>query len=219
MFSPAIPLIPDMGLTYLGDDTSTSNLTTYTFSTKAFGAARSDRTIIAVAGQAAAGASPIAFSSATIGGVAATLIKDYAPNQTNDYGTAIFGALVPTGTTGDIVVTWSAGAARCPIIWFSVFGLLSFTATDFYNNTTTSPSDTLTVSPGGIILAPIIYPAGTKPAVWTGLPYSVSRDSGEAGVGIEMGYGTFMGGGDIAVSAAIGSPTASSTSSNWVSLR
>jgi len=91
-----------------GETDSTLGFTT-TSASVPFGAANADRIIaIGVGGLAGDGVGVV--NSITIGGVAATLI-----NQQNDPVEGVVSSLwwanVPTGTSGNIVVTWSTSAA------------------------------------------------------------------------------------------------------------
>lgn len=97
-------------LTFLSSAVDTSNLTTYTYAAVALGAAHFNRRIVLAIYFNDPGDSPPA--SVTIGGVAATLVK----NQNSLV--AIYIALVPTGTTGDIVVQYATAATSSAIgVW------------------------------------------------------------------------------------------------------
>ncbi|MDN5932871.1 MAG: hypothetical protein L0I24_17695 [Pseudonocardia sp.] len=89
---------------YLGISSKDTKETTSTFAGRAFGDAAAERVLIAVITHNATDSSTV--SSATIGGVAATIDA-----QTADKGTAVLRAEVPTGTSGDVVVTYSNNQA------------------------------------------------------------------------------------------------------------
>ena len=72
------------------------------------------------------------ISGVTIGGVAATLL---AAKYTSGIGVTgiqlwMYGALVPTGTTGDVVVTYSAACEFNGVVVWAAYGLTSLTPTD-----------------------------------------------------------------------------------------
>lgn len=112
-----------------------SDLTTYTFSTQDLGAEAADRYILVGIGWRQAASADRSVSSATIGGVSASIIR--GSDHVGAGGTAIIGAEVPTGTTGDVVITFNAGNSRCLIgvarctgIDFSAAHATSGTASD-----------------------------------------------------------------------------------------
>ena len=99
-----------LNISYLTSTQSTSALTTYTFSALSFGTEDANRRIIVAIG-AYGGTQLRTISSVTIGGVTATAITgiDVASSTSYTFKTAIYEAAVPTGTTGNVVVTFSAG--------------------------------------------------------------------------------------------------------------
>ena len=96
-----------------------NDATSYTFSSVSFGAEASNRSIVVGigAGRASSGARNV--NSVTIGGVTATkAIEKDSPAATGSNVAAIAFAKVPTGTSGDIVVTFNGTMARCGIgVW------------------------------------------------------------------------------------------------------
>jgi hypothetical protein len=86
---------------FINSTTSSSDLTTYTFAGLSFGAVVSNRLIVAVVHTVYNGGGTPSVSSITIGGVSATVLHATGTNM----GVALAYAVVPTGTTGDIVVT------------------------------------------------------------------------------------------------------------------
>lgn len=133
-------------LAYLQSTSSTTNSASYTFAAQNIGTATPGRHII-VAVSARAG-TPAAATSVTIGGVTASLIE-----QTNGQGHAIIAiAAVPSGTTADVVVTLAGTYARCAIGMWSADNI-DATPFDTTSSTSTSPSATIDVEAGGIIIA------------------------------------------------------------------
>ena len=106
-------------LTYQTSAIDASNLTTYTFSTQSIGTEASDRrVIVGVVG----GDSNRTVSTLTVGGVSATFGARF---QSNNATSEVWVAHVPTGTTGDVVVTWSGSQGRSAISVWSATGLTS----------------------------------------------------------------------------------------------
>lgn len=118
-------------LTFTDSDSSTTNATEYTFSAQSLGTADAERQIIVGAwGSSGAG---VSVSSLTIGGVSASLI--IAQNGATNPIAELWIADVPTGTTGDVVVTFNDGKLRAGI---GVWRLIGGTVGDSDKDTTTS---------------------------------------------------------------------------------
>ena len=152
----------DKILTFQASASDIANLTTYTFSAQAIGAAAADRRVIVAVH--AHGNTGITISSATIGGVAADISIQ---NRDASSVSGILIALVPTGTTADVVVTFNAGKARAAIGVWSCTGLTSNTA----NSTATSLADpttaTLTTTNGGFCIAAVTNNDQFSTLTWT----------------------------------------------------
>ena len=135
-------------LTYIGTTTDTTNTNAYTFSGASIGAASGDRRVIVlVLGE---GSTVTTLSSASIGGVSADIVVQGSNGQCT---AAIIIAAVPTGTTGDIVCTFSNTKAHCNIGVYRTIGLPANTATDTGASTADPATDTLTTTVGGFALA------------------------------------------------------------------
>lgn len=133
--------VPSAGGSVLsGEFTSSAvistNLSSYTFSSMAFGAAFSGRHILVMVASRASSTQTI--TSATIGGVTATIVYQASPTGTLG---AFLIAAVPTGTTGDVVINFSVAMTRCGIGVIALSDLVSTTATD---TAIDSGSDTMT---------------------------------------------------------------------------
>ena len=101
---------------YLTTDYSASILTVFTFSSKTFGAAAATRRIVCAVGYRNKLGN--ALTSATIGGVTATIHADI----NDDRSIALISALVPSGTTGDVVLTFNNTMETCSIGLFRQVG-------------------------------------------------------------------------------------------------
>lgn len=134
-------------LTYLTSDNSDNNASGYTFSGINFGSAAANRLIIVAVHNS--GPSGKSLSSITIGGVTGTIVK----NQTSGFaGVAIAQALVPSGTSGTVVVTLSGSNESCGIGVWSV--ITNTQGAQFTGASTGGSSIAATVpSSGGAITA------------------------------------------------------------------
>lgn len=163
MTFPLMPLRPvnpsPPVVTFTAATSSASNLTTYTFSGVAIGAAAADRYVIVAAHTDCGVASP---TIVTVNGINATLL------QAND-GVGIFMALVPTGTTATIVVTFSASCARAAIGVWSATGVsrVSPVSSSKANGTSAAAATSVDASHGGAVIAASTHAGGTG-IVWTG---------------------------------------------------
>lgn len=145
----------------------TANASTYTFSAQNLGTASSDRYIICTIGSRI-GSADLNLNSVTIGGVSATIVIQETNFTTNSGLAAIAIAAVPTGTTGDVVVTLDGTAARCLISLYSATDLSSATAHEALANTGVNPTIALDVPTDGFAIAIATQWTATTTA-WTGL--------------------------------------------------
>lgn len=93
---------------FLQSVVDTADLTTYTFSAQPIGTASATRRVVVSVERRL----NRAISSASIGGVTASIDAD-ASDPSNRM--SIISAVVPTGTTADVVITFSSGAINCGI--------------------------------------------------------------------------------------------------------
>jgi hypothetical protein len=153
--------------TFLQFASDTSDATTYTFASQNLGAADSGRYIIAVVH--CRSTSSATLSSASIAGVSATIVV-----QNNTIGvtrnvSAIIIAAVPSGTTGDVVITFSSGALRCGIQLYRVLGIDGLAASDSDSSTAAAPSVSIDIPEGGIAIAGASSASGSATCTWTNL--------------------------------------------------
>jgi len=140
IFSPVSAGVVTLSyITAVGDAV---NRTAYTFSSVSFGDASSGRVIVVNAGAGTSGSRTI--SSVTIGGVTATQAAQASMSESCN-GT--FYAVVSSGTSGDIVVTYSGSCNRSGI---GVWGLAGAAAT---------ASDTASDSGGTTVALTMSIPA------------------------------------------------------------
>jgi hypothetical protein len=104
---------------------SAADSTTFTFAAQPIGTASATRRVIV--GTVQGLTSAVTASSVTIGGISASLLK----RQVVGNGNAEFWmATVSSGTTADVVVTWSSLVGRCGVAIWSVPNLNSDTPID-----------------------------------------------------------------------------------------
>lgn len=133
------PRGPDLSVVSTGADAT--NLAEYTFSSVPFGAAASDRLLIIAVGGGSTSSATITSVSVTIGGVAATVHAQAHNNvNTRNGHAAVASALVPTGTSGNVVVVWND-----PVIGMLDMAYALYRATGLVS---TTPTDTATASGG-----------------------------------------------------------------------
>lgn len=141
----------------------TTNLTTYTFSSQTLGTAAANRKIIiCVAGN---GGNAGAVSSLTVGGISATNV--IAVSDGGTVQSEIWVADVPTGTTGDVVVTFSTAKARCGIGVYRAIGSQS-TANATASSTADPMSASLFIPYNGIGIG-VAQDISTSTYTWTNL--------------------------------------------------
>jgi len=156
-------------LTSAGDG---ATATTYTFSSQTLGVAAADRYIVVLVGSSSI--STGGFASVSVGGVSATEVAEEATGNPADVA-GMWIALVPTGTTGDVVVTCNASNARCGIGLWRLTGVDSITPHAFGQDNGTlganpSASTTVAVESGGMLVAGAYTSNGTTVSLaWTGV--------------------------------------------------
>lgn len=154
---------------------NTTSQTTYTFSSVSFGTEASDRvTIVGFASRA--NASGRTINSVTINGVSATYanIGSFTDASNSDFA-AIYYADNPTGTTGDVVITFNAAMLRCSLQVFRMVGHLSSAPYDIAADNTGDPLDgNVNVVAGGAAIGVVnVQGGGGTGNAWTGLTESV----------------------------------------------
>lgn len=138
----------------------------YTFSSQAIGTAASDRYVVVAANTATASAADA--NSVTVGGESASLVVRASGGDHSRVELWI--VLVTSGTSADIVITWSSAKDRCGCAAWAIYGA-SATASDTATDADTTPSQTIDCPAGGIIIAGQVMngSGATRTASWTGL--------------------------------------------------
>ena len=146
-------------LSYVTALQDTVGRTTYTFTAASIGTADTEREVFVVIQVSKGSLSNRSISSATIGGVAATIATQQLTS--NSYNAAFFciRAKVPTGTTGDIAINLSGGVANC---YAAVYRVVRTGGVSIENDTATavglsgtsvSIGTNVTIQPKGIASA------------------------------------------------------------------
>lgn len=159
--------------TYQTAASDTSNTDTYTFSAQAIGTAAADRRVhVGVCGFVGTGT----LSGVSIGGIAADI---NVLSKSGDVTTAIVTALVPTGTTADIIVSFGSNRASCHIgVWSSV----GVTATNSFDTDTSSVDPgtaTLSTLSGGFVIG-VAGVAGSATTTWTNATETFDQTDAES---------------------------------------
>lgn len=162
-FPSFVPFNNVVTISFRATYVSSSTLTTYSFMACDLGTAAANRKIVVGIKDGIGNA--VTISSVTIGGISASQV---AVVTSSGDTTAIWQADVPTGTTGDIVVTFSGANSRCGIAVYAVYGAAAAahaTATSIATPLSTS----IDVPAGGILIGV----AGSRNAgstwIWTNL--------------------------------------------------
>lgn len=161
-FPPGVnkPLPTATFITSTSDENEFFGQSTYTFSSTSIGAASVSRLVVVTVGFCDRTGTGRTISSATIGGVTATINTQINDAASTAPGVAIIQAVVPTGTSGDIVINFSGSIHSCGIGVFALYDLISTTPTDSDETitgvllfTTGSISRTSTVLQHGVIIS------------------------------------------------------------------
>ena len=153
-----------------------TNTTTYTFSSVSFGAADPTRIIVVVESGTRIAAAGQSASTVTIGGVSATNVATANIVNTGATGAenvAIWAAAVPTGTSGNIVVTYANSHDNCGIQVYRLIDCTSVSwadAQDTEGNFTTSWSSSITSLTDGVAVMGCNYgPSSKSVLTYTGI--------------------------------------------------
>ena len=163
----------------------TTDLTTYTFSGMELGAAHSNRKIVVhvVMSDGSAGTT---ISTLTIGGISAAVVSDGVTNASADGAgastslSAQWMAAVPTGTTGDIVVTFSAESNNCAITVYRLINAATtafHVATDITADGSNAVSASLNIPGFGVAIGSVRWQGNgaTRTTTWDGLTENVDE--------------------------------------------
>jgi hypothetical protein len=200
-FGAGVAPVTPASLTYVATTIDTTDQTTYTFTSHAVGAADPTRRVVVVCHWSRA-TSVGTLNSATIGGVGATIhVQDGGAGIGGKV--AIISALLPTGTTATIALTFSSAQDRCSIGVYRAINETSASPTATASDNTVSGNQfdlTINVPNNGWIVAGVNANQSGSGMQWgwTGVteqyddPYgdaaAVSRSGGFAsGLALQVG--------------------------------
>ena len=214
--SPAV--LPTIALSdTMQVDTGSTSTTTYTWPTRAIGAADPTRFVVVL------GFHPTASNTltCTLNGVGAPALTTQA---SNDYNCA-FGLAMPTGTTADVRLNSAGGGRYWEAFVFSIYNLNSTTPVDTVNahrqpgGTASFSYNTNTLS-GGVLIVYVSVNGALPGFTWSdGLTNSQSK---QVGTTSNIGYGRWTDGTATEtprVMSAVPSVTSSTLSWTTVSFR
>lgn len=165
-FSPVLASVATAAIQGVDTAGSTSDLTIYTFSGLNFGAEASDRYLAVFASGTNSGT--FSISSVSIGGVSATEVV--TAGQASSVPSGIYIAAVPTGATGDVVLTFNSTMSRVGMTMARITGISSATATDTASDTTSSLSAGIDIPAGGVCFGGAVSSDATPDDItWTNL--------------------------------------------------
>lgn len=141
----------------------------YTFSAVPSGTASPDRYLAAFIGSRGA-AGGFTISNVTIRSVTATQVA-FANAVNGEGGAGMYIAAVPTGTTADVVVTFTNGGPMSVILW-ALTSLVSSTPTNQGTSTADPASLTTNISAGGVAIGGV-FAIDEDPITWTNLNENV----------------------------------------------
>jgi hypothetical protein len=177
-------------LSFIESKTSTADATTYTITGVDFGAADSNRRVVVGFASRSANAGH-SVSSATIGGITATVLAQHTANVGGGHTlVALIAADVPTGASGTVAVTLSNGAVRAII---GVYRILANNALVVANSasssaTATSTNVTVSVEKGALLAVAITFTAGPTLS-FSGIAnddFDATAESANAGTASEL---------------------------------
>ena len=153
-------------LTFTTSAIDATDGTTFTFAGKSLSTAAASRKIVVTIFGASA-TTTLTISTVTVAGVSATLVKAHQDVGGEEY-VQIWQAAVPTGTTGDVVVTWSGSVVCCGIGIFAMYDAASAASATAGANNTPNPSVSLSIPANGAAIG-VAGGAGTATWTWTNL--------------------------------------------------
>lgn len=156
-------------LTYVGTNQVNGPGTTFTTGSFAIGAANAGRRVFAVITTNISTQFPT-ISSATIGGVSATIHGQVLRYNSEGSVCAIISAVVPTGTTATVAVTVAVSTKFVFVAAYYATGLANSTPTATQIASAAGGNATVSVATAayGIVIGGVAY-AGTPTITWTGL--------------------------------------------------
>lgn len=145
---------------------STADASSYTFTSQNLGAAEATRCIIVTVTSRRTGA-PV-LNSVTVAGQTATILRQTATALVNNNIAAIALVSLPSGTSGNVVVTFSGTMLRCQISMYRATGINATPIDVDSDNVNGDPTVNLDIPANGYALGVAATDASTTCA-WTNL--------------------------------------------------
>lgn len=177
---------------FLNGGATTESSSTMTRTGVDFGAEDTNRLIVVACSHYRGDQSDRTFSSASIGGVTATLnVQGTRDGSSSNNFVCICSAVVPTGTSGTITVTLNSSVVEG---YFSVYRLVGFSATAFATaGANGGTSATLSTTTDGCSVGVFGTSSDTTSTTWTGLTEQNDLDNGNARHSSAFSYPTSSG--------------------------
>jgi len=156
-------------ISFVSCTTSPDNQTTYTFTDHATGTAGTRKTIVGVSAED--NASDFSVNSMTVGGVSAAEVVDSA-NASSAIQSALYIIDNPSGTTADIVVTFSEAVTSSSVCVFAAYDISSETAVATASQFQTASANivlSLNVSADGVAVGQSASQNPSETTTWAGL--------------------------------------------------
>lgn len=165
LYTPAFNAVAGRSTTVTATDSafSVTNLTTYTFTAMSLGTASENRYILV--GISARSGTAETISTVTVGGISATQVIDFQDSTSN---AGLFIAAVPTGATGNVVVTFTGAMVRAAVGLWAVTGLRSTTPFDTATDGVSAYSAAIDIPARGFAVG-IAFSHETGSLTWTNL--------------------------------------------------
>lgn len=173
-----VPLGPPPTLSYVGRTTLTNDASSYTFTSHALGTAAANRYIVLILGTRTASGVAATITAVTVAGISATIAQQINNGDGTGYTNCTLAVVaVPTGTTGNIDVTFDMSTSRCNVAVWAAYGLAS--ATPVTATATAAGAINVNVLQGGFVVAGAGGYNNAGGFAWTGLSeqYDVTHEN------------------------------------------
>lgn len=177
---------------YVTTANSTTDASSYTFSSVSLGTADADRHILVATGARASSARTI--TGVTIAGISATELRDSSADQTNG---SLWIAAVPSGTTGNIVLTYSGTMVRAHIAVFRLVGInptpVDVDSHGIAGSSSAARTVTLDSVAGGYAVGAYVASGASTTASWSGVTEDYDFSYEASGNRASGGHGSTAG--------------------------
>lgn len=162
--------ISPVTVSFASSGKSSTNGSSFSFSSLSFGTAAADRKIVVGVSSENGGSGSRTISSLTVGGVSATQLVRAYQATTNDTVAELWIATVPTGTSGTVAVTWSGTVRACGVVVCATYGASSTafdTASGGHTGSSSALALTTSCEAGGVIIGMVTGSVANPVATFT----------------------------------------------------